>query len=260
MSHNYGIALGWSTVGAPKPFSCILDNYEYNETNQEHLEDDEAVDIAAVILHGRTGAITFGGKITDASTDLPDLSQGALIDITSTETATGIVLCSQLVEEWVIGSPKNFSGSASHFPDAVAGDGDAAGALDAYTPTGQTAPIIRPTSKVIWGTSGLSIAWGTVQRLRIEQSLTLSAEPNEAGKLTAITAHRYIRRIQLDVLALASQSKPATDTLLTVAGAPDHAGGAVIKDAAVKWSKGARRMFTVSALWAPGMVDPEPED
>jgi len=253
-AQQYGVALKWSTVGAPKPFGCILDLFEYREKLNEFTEDDESGDLAVLKPHGRTGDINFGGTITDASVDLPDLSSGAKITVESTETTAGTVLCAELVEEWSIGTSKKFNGRASHFPDCEGGTGASVGALDGGTPAQVLSPVIRPADKIIWSTAGLSSALGTVQRLRIQQSLTLSPEPDEHGRLTTVTAHRYMRRISLEVLGLANATRPAADSTLAVAGAPAHAANALIMDSGIKWQRGKRALFSVEAMWFPGMV------
>lgn len=250
-AQQYGIALRWSTVGAPKPFGCILDGFEYNENLLESTEPDDEGDIAFLKPYGRTGAINFAGTVTEDSTDLPDLSAGALIEVDSPDVTSGIVLCSELVEEWSLGQPKKFNGRATHYPDATGGTGAAAGALDGFTPAQSLSPVLRPADKVIWSTQGLTSALGTIQRLRIRQALTLSAELDGAGKYTSITAHAYMRRIQLEVLGLASQSRPAANAILSVTGAPAHAANAEILNSGIKWTKGQRAMFTVDAMWAP---------
>lgn len=134
----------------------------------------------------------------------------------------------------------------------MGGPGANAGALSGLTPT-QSVPVIRPSAKLIWGTSGLTHATGTVQRLRIEQSLQLAEELDGAGKIVTVTAHRYMRKISLEILALSSASRPAKNTVLAVTGAPSHAANAVVTDSAIKWARGKGAMFSVEAMWFPGI-------
>ncbi len=256
MSQTYGQTIKWSTVGAPQPCSAILESYNYRASDQQHLEDNASADLAAMVLHGQTGAINFGGTITNLTVDLPDLSTGAKITIEdAANIAAGTVLCSKLIEEWVIGQPKKFSGEATHYPHCVGGAGASAGALNGFTPN-QVAPVIRPAASLIWGTSGLTHAGGTVQRLRIEQTLTLTAEPDAVGNFVTVTAHRYFRKIMLEILATSAASRPANQSTLAVVGAPAHASNAVVTDSEIKWTRGRSAMFAVEAMWFPGMIPP----
>lgn len=253
-TQHYGTLFRWSTVGAPKPCGCILDGYTYKETQQEHMEQDEAGDHAMLKLHGKTGDISFSGIIDDTSVDLPDLSVGAKVEFDSPDTTDGTVLCSDLTEEWAIGVSKKFDGRATHFPDCVGGAGASAGSLDGFTPSQILSPVIRPADKCVWSTAGMTSVLGIVQRLRIQQSLTLSPEPNEHGKIVAVAATGYIRRITAEILALSTATRPATDTVLSIVGAPDHAAQAVIKDSEIRWTKGRRALFAVEAVWIPAMA------
>lgn len=252
MSQLYGASLIWSTGGAIKPAACILESCDYRDAYQQHLEDGEGGDLAAMVLHGAKAAISFGGTITDDSTDLPDLSAGAKLGISHDEITGGTVLCSSLVEEWAIGQPKKFSGAATHYPDVTGGSGADAGELSGATPT-QSGPVIKPADKLIWGTAGLTHAAGTVQRLRVEQTLQLSEEVDGGGSIVTVVAHRYMRKISLEVLALATATRPAKGATLTVTGAPSHAANAVVTDSGVKWSRGRGAVFSVEAMWFPGI-------
>lgn len=251
---QYGVGLQWSTLGADKPASCILDSYNYRDAFQQHEDDDEGGNLAVLTLHGRKGEIDFGGTITDASTDLPDLSAGARIDLSS--LSVGTVLCRTLVEEWSIGASKKFSGNATHYPDVTGGDGADAGTLNGFTPT-QAGPRIHPGGKIIWSTAGLSHAEGIVQRLRIEQTLSLTEQVDEAADIVHVTAHKYLRRISLEILAGSAADRPDPDTALVVAGAPAHAANAIITDAGSRWQKAQGKMFSVEAIWFPGISTTE---
>lgn len=250
---QYGITLTWGTAGAPHPASCILESFDYKAAFQQHLEDSEAGDVAAMVLHGQKGAISFGGTITDATVDLPDLSTGAKLDLSSAEIVGGTVLCASLIEEWAIGQPKKFNGSATHYPDVTGGAGAEAGALSGFTPTQTLSPVIRPADKLIWSTAGLTHASGTVQKLRIEQTLQLTEQVDGAAKIVTVTAHRYMRKISLEILGLASGTAPATNTVLAVVGAPSHASNAVVTDSGKKWQRGQGAMYSVEAIWFPGI-------
>jgi len=253
MSNQYGVALKWGSAGAPHPATCILESFDYKDAFQTYEENDEAGDLAALILHGRKGAISFGGTITDETVDLPDLSAGAKIDLEADEIVGGIVLCSGITEDWLLGSAKKFSGSATHYPDATGGTGADAGSLNAATPTQVLSPVIRPADKLIWSCAGLTHASGKVHKLSIAQSLELTESLDEEGKIVAIQSHKYMRKISLEILALAAAARPAPDTVLAVTGAPANAANAVITGSDIKWKRGDAAMFSVEAIWFPGI-------
>jgi hypothetical protein len=185
--------------------------------------------------------------------DLPDLSQGAKIGLAHAAIVGGMVLCSSLIEEWVMDQPKKFNGAAAHFPDCVSAIGDVlAGVLDGTF--AQTGPLIHPAAKLVWSTQGLTSALGTVQRLRIEQTLTLAEPKTDPLKITTVVSHAYMRKISLEVLALPNATLPANDTILAVTGAPAHGAGAIISDAGWKWKRADSAMIEVEAFWHPGLA------
>jgi hypothetical protein len=248
----YGTALNWSTLNSPKPCGGIAENYTYRDSYANVGEvEDEDLELAAVALTGQFGDISFDGTVTDDTTDLPDLSEGAKIAITG--LATGTVLLTELVERWAINQAKTFNARASHFPKVVGGSGASAGSFSGVSPTQTVAPIIRPGGKVVWGTKGLTSSLGIVQSLVITQSLKLSPEMDEAGDTVFVAASGYRRRIQLEVLALAAQSAPALNATLTVGGAPAHGSGAFNVSVERKFTKGKGVIYTVDGLWAPNL-------
>lgn len=248
----YGASLIWGSASAPQPATCILESCDYKMSSQVHHEPDGAGDNAASALFRKKAGISFAGTITDGTIDLPDLSVGALIGMTHAAIVGGIVLCSSLIEEWGIDQPKKFSGAATHYPDATAGSGENAGTLDGTF--AQTGPLIHPAAKLVWSTQGLTSALGTVQRLRIEQSLSLTEPPTDPLKITAVVAHAYMRKITLEVLALPNATLPANDSVLTVTGAPSHGAGAIISDSGWKWKRADGAMIEVEAFWHPGIA------
>lgn len=248
----YGASLIWGTAGAPQPATCILDSCDYRMASQVYNEPDGQSDHAATLLYKRKAGINFAGTITDETTDLPDLSKGAKIGLSHAMIVGGMVLCSSLIEEWAMDQSKKFNGSATHYPDCTGGTGADAGSLSGvFAQTGAGAPVIRPASRIAWSTHGLTSALGTVQRLRIEQSLTLTEPPTDPMKITAVIAHAYQRKISLAMLALPNAALPATDTVLTVTGAPAHAGGAVVTDAGFLWKRADAAMLEIEAFWQP---------
>jgi len=249
----YGASLIWGSAGAPQPATCILESCDYKMSSQVHHEPDGAGDNAASVLFRPKAAISFGGTITDLTVDLPDLSAGAKIGLTHAAIVGGLVLCSSLIEEWVLDQPKKFNGAATHYPDCTAAIGDVlAGVLDGTMV--QTGPLIHPAAALVWSTQGLTSALGTVHRLRIEQTLTLAEPKTDPLKITAVVAHGYMRKISLEVLALPTATLPANDSVLAVTGAPSHAAGAIITDAGWKWKRADAAMIEVEAFWHPGLA------
>jgi hypothetical protein len=244
---NYGTALTWGTVSAPHPFNGICKDYSYRSSYQKQFVDDDASDIAAMILHGEKGDISFNSEITSASTDFFDISAGAKIAISG---LAGVVLLRRLVEKWTIGQTKTGALEANHYPDMVDADGDEPGELSAVTPT-QTGLIVRPADKVVWSTAGLTHTAGIVHGLTLTQELKFDETVNELGKIIAAIAFGYLRTIELDVLA--TGAAPAKNTVLTVTGAPEHASGYVITDADIMLRQGDKKMYRVAATWFDGI-------
>ena len=243
---QYGKSLTWSTVDAPHPFGGIAEDYSYKDAFQETPIEGET-DIQAFALHGRKGEISFNATATDASTDFLDLSGG--VKLTISGLATGTVLATQAVETWALGQPKRLSLSATHYPDMTDAGGDAAGELSAATPTPPEGIIIRPAGKVIFSTAGLTHAAGIVQGLTLTQKIKLVDQEDELGKLIAAFVANYMRTIELDLISTAAA--PALNTVLTIAGAPDHAAGYIITSADLNWRKGDKKSYKIGAIWAP---------
>ena len=98
MSHRYGQTITWGTATAPQIFGGIRLRYSYGERLQEQLEDNEAGDFVAALLHSKTAPLSFEAKVTDASTNFLDLSAGAKISVTG--LSGGTILCRQAVDRW----------------------------------------------------------------------------------------------------------------------------------------------------------------
>ena len=153
----YGAALEWSTINAAHLCSGICENYTYDLAVEEDAIPGE-VDIAAFAYHGKKADIAFDCTFDNTSTDFLDLTNGQQLAITG--LSSGIVLATEAVETWAMKQPKKGSIKAVHLVDAT-GTGTAAGTLSALSPT-STAIVIKPTSRIIYGTAGLSHAAGYI--------------------------------------------------------------------------------------------------
>lgn len=243
----YG-TLEWSTINAPKPFSGICEGFNYRKTSTVGEETNEHEDIIAVPITQIKGEGSFEGKVTDASTDLPDLSSGAKISISG--LTDGTVLARQLVETWRKGQTKTYQVQFSHFPNVTGGDGANAGSLTGFTPSPQVAPpIVRPADKIIFGVKGLTSTLGKVEGLTITQTLQLREYTDESEQIFAVVAVGYKREFQLEVLANAAAALPDENDSLAVSGAPSNASAAFVTSAEERWRKGDAKMISVNAMW-----------
>lgn len=251
-SHLYGASIQWSTLNAPQPIGGICENFTYRESVNPQEVEDEHMDLAAVALTGKTGEISFDGKITDLSTDIPDISDGCKISVSG--YTGGTILVAEVVERWQEGQPKTFSVRATHYPSCTGGSGGSAGTFSGVSPSSQTAPVIRPNGKVIFGTKGLTSTLGIVKGLTITQTVKFATETDESEEIVFVAAGGYRRRIQLDVLALSTAAAPATNATLTVAGAPAHGSGAFNVSVEKKFTRGKGAMFSLDGMWFPALA------
>lgn len=249
--NRYGQSITWGTVSAPHIFTGECTGYTARSVAQRQLEDDEAGDIDALILHSQKTEISFDAKVRSGSEDFLDLSAGASITVSG--ISSGTVLASRAVERWQLGQPKTASVTATHYPDVTGGDGESAGELSAFTPAQTGLGIVTPGSVLIYGTYGLTHASGVVHGLTIEQILELTEDdPSPAGTILGVVAHGYLRTIQLELLA--TGALPAVGSTLAITGAPDHAGGYKIESAEKKFASKRGMMYSVSAVWVPPMA------
>lgn len=253
-AQQHGTAIQWSTINSPKLCGGIAEAWTYRDNINQGEVTDEQLNIAAMALTGRTGEFSFETTITDDTADLPDLSEGAKIAVTG--IASGTCLLSEVVERWAIGQAKTGSMRGTHFPAVTGGAGADAGTYGALTPDQTTGgiPIIRPGGKVVWGTKGLSSSLGIVQSLVITQSLRLNTETDEAGDIVFVAVTSYMRRIQLEVLALAAQGRPAINATLVVTGGPAHSTGGFNVNVEERFAKGRGKIYSIDGMWFPGLA------
>lgn len=251
MSAQYGKALTWSTVGAPHPFGGIAEDYSYNDAFQEVQVEGES-ELDSLILHGRKGEISFNATGNLTSVNFPMLSDGVKLAIVG--IANGIILVSQVVETWSLGQPKKLSLSATHYPDMVDAAGTAATTISAATPAAPAGSgiIIRPAGSVNFSTAGMTHDSGIIQGLTLTQKVKLIDQEDELGKLIAAWVSNYVRTIDLDLVSFGD--KPEPDTVLAIAGAPDHAADFVINSSELAYRKGDKKTYKVKATWIPALA------
>jgi hypothetical protein len=250
--NRYGQTIvAWGTSAAPALFTGITTDYSYRDQKTRQLDEDMVGDNRALIQHSHKADISFSAKVTDGSTDFLDLSTGAAITIAGIDA--GIVLARRTVERWELQQQKKCSVEATHYPDMVQEDPDAAGiTATAFTPTPQTAlaSLIFPGGKLIYGTVGLGHAAGIVHMLQVTQELTITEDdPDPAGTILGATAHGYLRSIELNILAKAAI--PAVGSVLTLTGAPANTALYRIETAEEAFREKRGMMYTVGAVWIP---------
>ena len=248
--NRYGQVITWSTVAAPHPFSGTLTNYGYRDVFSRLTDDDEAGDLRAIIQHSRKSALSFDAKVTEATTDLLDLSSGAAITVSG--VTGGLILASRVVERWVLQQQKTVSVQATHYPDMThTGTPVAAGTdLDAFTPDQSALSIVHPGGSLIFSTYGLSHAAGVVHELEISQELEITEDdPSPAGTIVGAASHGYKRSLRLMLLAKSTRPLPGSTLVLT--GAPDHAADFLIESSDEVWAKQRGKMYEVSGIWIP---------
>lgn len=259
--NNYGQLVTFSTGSAPHLCTGTCLNFRARDEFQRQIEDGEDGAILAAILHSRKVDFSFDAKFTDASDDFPDLSAGAAIVLAGLNAVTddfgaptgGTSLMSRAVETWRIGQAKTGSIAGTYFPHCVQAGPAAAGTLSAFTPD-QTLTGLHPAGKLIWGTSGLTHGAGVVHGLTLTQELQLWPDDvSPAGTILGVRTGNYLRTIGLEILALTSGIAPTNGAVLTVAGAPDHAGGFRLENVEQTREIRGRKMYSAGAFWFDGI-------
>lgn len=260
MSHYYGQDIKYGVIGAPAPFTGDILSFSYRDLVNEDPLEDGASDIAAISLNSRKGQLRFEAEVRSSSDDFLDLSAGAKIAVAGGEGGinfeAGFLLAYEAVEEWNLMRRKTIACSAYHYPDGENdGDGSDAGALSAFTPS-QTHTNLFPGNALIYSTVGLTHAAGIVHQLRITQRWQITDDdPSPAGKILGAFAHGYQRNISLLLLAKPGTSNiPRPESVLTVGGAPSHAGGYRITSAEPRRIRKKGMMYAIEAVWIPAFA------
>jgi hypothetical protein len=250
---RYGQNLVYGPLTAPGIFTGEVISYDYNSQATQQNIEGAASDYIAMAIHSLKGELNFEVTVTDGTTNFLDLSDAkAAITVDDAEITAGMVLCSEAVEKWQLLQPKTCSIRATHYPDMVNGGDEAVVTLNAFSPAQVLTGLLFPGSGLIFSTVGLTHAAGVVHALTLTQSLTITEDdPSPAGQIVGAATHGYQRKISLDLLAGAAAATPAVGTVLTIAGAPAHAGGYRIISAAHKLGRLKGKMYAIEAAWIP---------
>ncbi len=240
---TYG-SIKFSTVDAPKPISGICESFSYKPANQIYEIQDEAGIIAAMVEHGRKGAITFSSTPPGTVTAL-GVRAGA--ELTITGFSAGKVIVTTSGAKWSRGAAMVMDAQATHYPDITAA------AVGSITPAsivlarGTDLAIQLPTNKVWWGMEGLTpFVEGIVQSCSISESVQVQEEEGsgeDVGKIVAISLFGYKATGQMEVLT--AGTIPELGTSL------EAFGTFRITSAEEKWSKGQVRSIMVDGVIAP---------
>lgn len=245
--NRYGQSITWGTLSAPQLFTGMTRQYSVRDGLTKELFTDMSGENMAMSLNCAKSDINFEAVVTAGSVNFLDLSVVAAIAIAGFETGT--VLASRVAETWRLKQPKTASIQATYYPD-ITSTAPAAGSLSAFTPDQSALAIVYPGQQLIYGTFGLTHTSGVVHGLTIEQILKLvDDDPSPDGKLLGVTSCGYERNLTLDLLA--TGTKPATGTVLTLTGAPSHGNDYRITDSEEIFEDQRGKMFRVSGAWIP---------
>ena len=240
---TYG-TIKFSTVDAPKPISGICESFSYKPANQIYEIQDEAGIIAAMVEHGKKGAVTFSSTPPGTVTAL-GVRAGA--ELTITGFADGKIIVTTSGAKWSRGAAMVMDAQATHYPDITAA---AVGTLTPATivlARGSDLAIQLPTDKVWWGMEGITpFVAGIVQSCSISESVQVQEEEGseeDVGKIVAVSLFGYKATGQMEVLT--AGTIPELGTSL------EAFGTFRITSAEEKWSKGQTRSIMVDGVIAP---------
>jgi hypothetical protein len=233
----------WSTADAPQPISGVCENFTYKDATQVYEFMGEA-DLAAIVLHGRKGDISFSSTPAGSVAALAVRAGGA---VTISGLSTGALVVTQASARWQRGQAMTMEAQVSHYPDAT---GTAAGSI---TPASITlaygGSLELPTGTIWWGTKGVPSPTGDgiVQSCSISESVQTQEEEDEDGKIVMVVAFGYKATASIEVITGAA--KPAIgDTM-------DAFGGFLITSSEERWAKQGMRLVSCDGLLIPGVTE-----
>lgn len=266
MGTHYGQSITYGVLGAPSLFTGDNMSFSYELGVTEDNLENAGSDFAAMALHSLKGDLSFEGEITDASTDFLDLSSGARITVDGDpggiDLSPGFILAHEAVEEWNLMRRKQASVRATHYPDAPASAGAAAGTgVNAFTPDQSSIDFLFPGNKLIYSTVGFSHAQGLIHQLRLTQTLQITDdEPSPDGKILGAFSSGYKRAISLLLLAKPADAViPAPRSVLTITGAPERMQNFRVIKAGPRLTRKKGMMFQIDASWIPAFEAGEGE-
>lgn len=249
---HIGQPITWSTPAAPRLFAGKCTSYRYGDGVTRQLFDDELGDNVAAALHSRKAEINFAAEVTSASTNFLNLASGPVITVSG--ISGGVICASRASETWRLQQRKTASVQATHYPDMAASSPPLAGVdLSAFTPSQSGLSIVEPAGVIIYGTYGLTHTEGIVHELTLEQQWTLQEdEPSPSGTILGLAPVGYLRTLRLSLLA--TGTKPAVKSTLTITGAPAHAADYRIERSEEAFADKRGKMFEITAFWIPPFI------
>jgi hypothetical protein len=243
---TFGSHIEFSTVNAPKPISGICEGYSYKDA-QQFTEIPGEGEIAALVRHGRKGAITFSSTPPSSVTSL-GVRAGGVISITG--LGAGIVLVTTAGAKWQKGQPMVMDAQATHYPD-VAGGG--AGSIDPadFSLSSGTGALQLPTGKVWWSTAGIEpIVPGIVQSCSISETVQVQEEEgsgDDVGKIVCLAVHSYKATASMEIMTTAAMPE--------IGSALEVFGSFKVTDAEPKFTRGNSRVIVVNGICIPGVTE-----
>lgn len=237
---TYG-SIKYSTVDAPQPIAGICENFNYKIGDQVYEVMGES-DLAALVMHGRKGTLSFSSTPPGSATAL---GVRAAAELTVTGVTGGKVLVMQSSAKWQRGQAMVFDAQANHYPSLA---GTAEGTITPATITllrGASVALQLPTASVWFGVEGLTpvVAEAIVQSCSITESVQAQEEEDAIGDIVAVALHSYKATAQMEVL---------TDGAIPEIGSDLEAFGTFrILNAEEKWAKGSTRSIMVDGIIVP---------
>jgi hypothetical protein len=239
---TYG-TVKFSTVDAPQPISGICENFNYRNSDQvfEHMGQQ---DIAAIVMHGRKGELSFSSSPPGTVTAL-GVRAGAELVVSA--ITGGKIIVASASARWSRGAAMILEATATHYPDLSAtGTGTITPATITLART--AGPVQLPTDKIWYGVEGITGAVaGIVQAAGISESVQFQEEEDGDGKIVALAVYGYKATGTMEILT--SAAPPALGTEL------DLFGGFRITSAEERWQKGSMRAVSIEGLLIPGVTD-----
>ncbi len=195
----------WSTVNAPKPLSGICEGFSYKIAKQvaEHMGE---ADLAAVVLHGRKGELSFSCTPA-ASVDTLGVRAGSELSLTGfAPAAAGKVIVTQSSARWQRGQPLQLEAQAVHYPAlSASGTGTITTAGISWDhPDANGGVQSRPVGVLSWGTasmvSPLASQQGLMQSVALSESVQVQEEEGIEGEIAAVVVYGYKATASLEVL------------------------------------------------------------
>jgi len=244
---RYGQTLTWGAIAAPHLFTGDCLSYSLRDAVTEQEIENESADLTALVLHSRKAMLSFEAQVNSGTTNFLDLSAGA--ELTVSGISGGMVLATSTEESWVLEQPKKASVQAIWYPSMTGGSGASAGTgLNIVTPSQSGLMIVAPGGVIVYGTYGLTHAAGIVHSLKIRQRLKISEDDvDPTGVILGAASHGYKRTISLELLA--TGTKPAVNSTLSITGAPTTANDYVITSSDEMWAVEKGKMYSVEASW-----------